>query len=254
MKTLAISSQKGGVGKTTVSINLAYSFAKSGKKVLLVDVDPQGSVGLSLTRKSSSLLGFYDYLGDSSLSTEKVVMPTRMDTMSIVTAGQESVIGVETASSPEAVLRMKQFFASVKEMDFDICIVDTAAGLFGVTSDILKCVDAVLTPQQAEPLGIRSVPKMLEALTRLRNENPTLKVLGVLFTMVQPYLKESVEACSGIRNLLPSQLTFLTEITRHDVFVRASARGLPIGVTEEGVKTSSVFDTLQEEIEEKLNA
>jgi len=60
--TLAITSQKGGVGKTTLSINLAYAFARSGRKTLLVDTDPQGSVGLSLTRQSRHLSGFYDFL------------------------------------------------------------------------------------------------------------------------------------------------------------------------------------------------
>lgn len=252
MKTIAISSQKGGVGKTTVSINLAYAFARAGKKVLLVDVDPQGSVGLSLTRKSGQLLGFYDFVGNTELKAEQVVVPTKMGTMSIVTAGRDSVIETERAGSLESVQRIKQFFRELRFLGYDYCIIDTAAGLFSVSADVIKCVDAVMTPQQAEPLGIRSVPKMLEALTRLRDAHPKLKVLGVVLTMVQSNLRESVESCLGIRNLLPKELTFQTEIPRQDVYVSASARGLPVGVLPEGTQSAQVFDLLRHEIEQKL--
>ncbi len=68
MITIGVSSQKGGVGKTTVSINLAYAFARSGRKVLVIDADPQGSVGLSLTKKTRTLKGFFDYLSDAGAS------------------------------------------------------------------------------------------------------------------------------------------------------------------------------------------
>jgi len=252
VKTIAITSQKGGVGKTTVSINLAYSYAKSGKKVLLVDVDPQGSVGLSLTKKSGQLLGFYDYLTDPEVSVNQLVVRTKIETMSIITAGLESVVGAEHASSPESLLRIKQFIEQLKPMGFDLILIDTAAGLFGVSADIIKCVDAVLVPQQSEPLGIRSVPKMLESLVRLREFNPKLHVLGIVLTMVQPYLKESVEAGISIRNILPKDLCFHVEIPRHEIFLKASARGLPIGVMSDGVSTSEAFEALRGEVEAKL--
>ena len=90
MITIAVSSQKGGVGKTTLCINLAHSFARNGRKTLLVDADPQGSVGLSLTRQSRVLPGFYDLMADPVYPIERLIVPTRLETLSLVAAGQTS--------------------------------------------------------------------------------------------------------------------------------------------------------------------
>ena len=78
------------MGKTTVSINLAHSFARAGVKTLLVDADPQGSVGLSLTRQSRLLTGFYDYLADPGISLDRLIVPPRLKTFSLVANGQGS--------------------------------------------------------------------------------------------------------------------------------------------------------------------
>ena len=109
-----------------------------------------------------------------------------------------------------------------------------------------------MIPQQAEPLGIRSVPKLLEGLNRLRVMNPQLSVLGVCLTMVQNDLAESVEAAGALRELLPQNMVFQTQIPRDSLFVRASARGLPVGVLEDGAGAQVVFDSLRGEIEAKL--
>ena len=133
-----------------------------------------------------------------------------------------------------------------------MCLIDTAAGLFGVTGDVIASSDAILIPQQAEPLGIRSVPKLLEGLNRLRVMNPRLSVLGVCLTMVQHDLAESTEAAAALRQLLPQEMVFQTQIPRDGLFVRASARGLPIGVLEDGAGAQVVFDSLRAELEAKL--
>ena len=78
------------MGKTTLSINLAHAFARAGVRTLLVDADPQGSVGLSLTRQSRLLSGFYDYLIDPGIPLDRLIVPTRLETFSLVTSGQAS--------------------------------------------------------------------------------------------------------------------------------------------------------------------
>lgn len=251
MINIAVSSQKGGVGKTTVSINLAHAFARAGVRTLLVDADPQGSVGLSLTRQSRLLAGFYDFLKDPSTPLERLIVPTRLETFALVASGQAS--DYEAGGGIGAHLsRVRDFLHGVAARGYDLCIMDTAAGLFGVTGDVVATSDAVMILQQAEPLGIRSVPKLLEGLNRLRVMNPRLSILGVCLTMVQHDLTESTEAAAALRKLLPPEMVFQTQIPRNPLFVRASARGLPIGAMEEGAAAQAVFDRLRVEVENKL--
>ena len=252
MISIAVSSQKGGVGKTTVSINLAHSFARAGVKTLLVDADPQGSVGLSLTRQSRLLAGFYDYLADPGTPLDRLIVPTRLETFSLVACGQASDYEAGGSGMGAHLSRVRGFLRSIAARGFDLCLIDTAAGLFGVTGDVISSSDAILIPQQAEPLGIRSVPKLLEGLNRLRVMNPRLTVLGVCLTMVQNDLAESTEAAAALRQLLPPEMVFQTQIPRDGLFVRASARGLPVGVLEDGAGAQLVFDALRAEIEAKL--
>jgi chromosome partitioning protein len=250
--SIAVSSQKGGVGKTTVSINLAHSFARAGVKTLLVDADPQGSVGLSLTRQSRLLAGFYDYLADPKIPLERLIVPTRLKTFSLVPSGQGSDYEAGSGGMGAHLTRIKAFLAGVSAQGFDLCLIDTAAGLFGISGDVISSSDAIMIPQQSEPLGIRSVPKLLEGLQRLRVMNPRLSVLGVCLTMVQEDLTESTGAAVALRQLLPPAMVFQTQIPRDGLFVRASARGLPVGVLDDGAPVQRIFDSLRGEIETKI--
>lgn len=250
--SIAVSSQKGGVGKTTVSINLAHAFARAGLKTLLVDADPQGSVGLSLTRQSRLLSGFYDFIADPGIPFERLLVPTRLDTFSLVASGQAGDYDLGVSPTGAGLSRVRAFLRTVEARGFDVCLVDTPAGLFGLTADIICSSHAVLVPQQAEPLGIRSVPKMLEGLNRLRVVHPSMHVLGVVLTMVQKDMEESRESVVALRNLLPEELVLNTLVPRDPLFVKASARGLPVGVMEEGAGALAVFDSLRAEIEAKL--
>jgi len=249
--SIAVSSQKGGVGKTTLSINLAHAFARVGVRTLLVDADPQGSVGHSLTRQSRLLSGFYDFLLDPSLPLEPLMVATRLPTFSLMAAGRASEYDVGGNGSHLA--RVRAFLRGVAASGIQICLIDTAAGLFGISGDVVAACDAILIPQQAEPLGIRSVPKLLEELDRLRITNPRLNVLGVCLSMVQADLPESRGVAAALRQVLPPGWVCETQIPRDALFVRASARGLPIGALEEGAAVQALFDALRDELAAKLS-
>ena len=252
--SLAVSSQKGGVGKTTVSINLAHAFARAGVRTLLVDADPQGSVGLSLTRQSDQLPGFYDFLSHPTHPIERLIVPTRLPTLALVPSGHASDYEAGGSGMGAHMARVRAFLRGAAAHGYDVCLIDTAAGLFGITGDVIASCDAIMIPQQAEPLGIRSVPKLLEGLNRLRIMNPRLTVLGVCLTMVQHNLVESTQAADALRQLLSHDMVFQTQIPRDDVFVRASARGLPVALLKDGVNIQRVFDSLRAEIQAKLAA
>ena len=213
---------------------------------------PQGSVGLSLTRQSRTLTGFYDLIGDPALRAPDLIVPTRLETLSLVAAGQASAYELGGGSMGVSLHRVRMFLKEVAAERFTVCIVDTAAGLFGATADVLSAATAVMVPQQAEPLGIRSVPKMLEALARMRVVNPKLHILGVVLTMMQPELAESRDTVQALRNILPPELVMRTVIPRDDLFIRASAKGLPVGVLKEGAPILTVFDNLRAEVESIL--
>jgi chromosome partitioning protein len=191
-------------------------------------------------------------LGNPSVSAEKIIVPTRMPTLSLVASGHSSGYELGGGSMGVTLHRVRCFLAEVEALEYDICIIDTAAGLFGATADVLSASNGVIVPQQAEPLGVRSVPKMLEALARMRVVNPQLQVLGVVLTMVKEELAESRESAEALRNLLPDEMVMQTVIPRDDIFVRASARGLPVGVMEEGADSLSNFESLRAELERRI--
>ncbi len=248
VNTFTITSQKGGVGKTTLAINLAHAFARDGKRTLLIDSDPQGSVGLSLTRQARHLTGFHDYLKEEDLTASGIIVPTRLETLGLVTCGRRG----DAAPGGELRPRVGRFLSEVTALEYEICIIDTATGLSGVTAEILNISTNVVIPQQAEPLGMRSLPKLLKSLTSVRRTNPGLHAPGAVLTMLNRDLPESRDSAADLRRLLPPEMVMRTEIPRDDIFVKASARGLPVGELQEGGEALAIFDQLRAELEKRM--
>ncbi len=253
MKILAIASQKGGVGKTTVAINLAYALAHRGHRILIVDTDPQGSVGLSLSRGARERTGFYDALAAGE-DPSRLVLQSRLPELKLLPAGRTDSFlaaggfgGVDDRAVADALA------ALAAAAGVDVVVVDTPAGMSGVTTSVLRAADSVLIPQQAEPLGVRSVPQVLQAIAALRRKGHPLAVAGIVMTMVQGDQKESVEAEQQLRAALPAGLMCSANVPREVAFLKASGAGVPLGLlSKRPPAAAAVFDQLAAELEPKL--
>lgn len=266
MATLALISQKGGVGKTTIAVNLSYSLAKRGWKVLLVDADPQGGVGFSLTERSKDAPGFYNFLPDSgsapSLSIEEAIIQTRLPGLSLLTRGSRKAVeqllhgGMMSAAArdTEAIARLDEQFSNLA---YDLVIYDTPSGMHDVTMGLARCVDSLLVPQQPGPLCLRSLPQILRMVAAARSgregeEAPRLA--GFLLAMTDPDDPSNLVDQREFRDLLPLELVLETVIPVHRDFREASRLGVTVAMLRERPSASSlIFDQLAAEMESRLS-
>jgi chromosome partitioning protein len=143
---------------------------------------------------------------------------------------------------------------TAEDEGFDLVVIDTPAGLAEYAGDALRCCDYVLIPQQAEPLGIRSIPQILQAVQELRRGGCEIKVAGIVLTMVQSNQAESVEVARELRKLIPAQLLLESMVPRDPVFLKASGVGVPLGLLYKKPPASAlVFDQMAAELEQKMH-
>lgn len=224
---IAIVSQKGGVGKTTVALNLAVAMAESQRRTLLVDLDPQGAIGLSLARQNSEWAGLAEVLTGQKASGE-VVVQTKLPALGILPRGR--LDPTEVAEFEKAVHLPGTLEHVLSELDaaYDYILIDAPSGLGMVPRAALAAVDFALVPFQAETLALRSVTQLLQVLEHVRaTENPRLKLLGILPTMVRLGKDASMEVMSQVWNNIAGVLE--TVVPWSETYARASRAGLPVG-------------------------
>lgn len=252
MIALATASQKGGVGKTTVCINLGHALARRGWNVLLVDTDPQGGIGLSLSRTTRHKRGFYDFLAHGG-EIRPLILPTRLPEFSILPCGTQNDF-LRTGHADEAPEKLRDLLRQCDMLGYDLVILDTAAGLSGITEAAVRGADWALIPQQAEPLAARSVPLLLETLGRFRTEGSGVRVAGILMTMLQSQQDASLKVARELRQLLPPALLFSQAVPRDEIFLEASALGLPLALVRRNPPPAAlVFDQIAAELETRIS-
>lgn len=240
------------MGKTTVCVNLGYSLARRGWRVLLADTDPQGAVGLSLARSTRGRRGFYDMLA-AGLDLAEVMLPTRMPEYAILPAGQFDEVARHGLRMEDTPMRIRDLLRAAELRGFDVVLLDTAAGFGGVTEPVVKSSDYVIIPQQAEPLAARSIPHMLETLARFRAEGAPVKVAAILLTMVMGDQEMSLRVARELRQMLPPDLMFKQSIPRLNSFLEASAHGVPVALLRRNPPPEAlIFDQIAAELEERV--
>ena len=255
MITLAVSSLKGGVGKTTCAINLAFACAKRGWKTLLVDADPQGSVGLSLSPSAQPYAGLYEIVTQNK-PLDEASLKTKLDTLRIVMAGKIPIADISKwCSSLQDGQVLTNFFKSAQDAGYDLIVLDTPSGLHGPTEGILRNCTHVLVPQQCEPLALRSLMLTVDFLNQLQTENEdACSLVGVVLTMADANVEDTKKIVDEIRRVLPPELVCQAMLPRDSAIIHASMKGMPLGLLRGGAPPaiSLVFDQLAAEIEQKL--
>ncbi len=184
-KTICIANQKGGVGKTTTSVNLAASLTQLGRKVLLVDMDPQGnaSSGLGLKRHESQDSNVYHVLiGEKTLAD--VLLPTNYPSLFVASANPDLVgAEIELVDLPHREYRLKSAIASVSHK-FDYVLIDCPPSLGLLTLNALTAADSFLVPLQCEYYALEGLSQLLTTASIIKkNLNPNLQIEGILLTM-----------------------------------------------------------------------
>ena len=262
--TFALVSQKGGVGKSTVGVNLCYSLARRGWKVILVDADIQGGVGFSLTEKAKNAVGYYDLLTDERICDREelasAVIETNLPGLGLLTRGSREALD-RILADPESgwatFERINALNKLINELDYDLVIYDTPTGINRVTMAISRSTEWMLAPQRPESLCLRSLPQILRMIAAARSGQPDHegpKLAGFILSISDPDDPSNLEDQREFRDLLPVELVFETVIPEHRDFREASRVGVPVGMLRERPSPSSlIFDQLAAELESKAN-
>lgn len=181
---LAISNQKGGVGKTTTAVNLAAALARHGQRVLVIDLDPQGNASSGLGYERADVtMGLYDVLMEFR-DLESVRMPTAIDGLEVVPATRDLVgAELELVEAPRREHRLRKALQRVRD-DYEFVVIDCPPSLGLLTVNALTAADAVLVPLQAEYYAMEGLGELLRTVAAVQKGlNPDLQREGIVITM-----------------------------------------------------------------------
>ena len=247
MPAISIANQKGGVGKSTTAINLSAALALKGKKVLLVDMDPQGAttVGLGLRNANPTI---YNVILDE-VDIEDVIMPTQIEGLELIPSNialSGAEIELSSQIGREYILRNK--LAKIKDK-YDYVIIDTPPSLGILTMNSLVASDEVIIPIQAEYYALEGIGLLLKAIKLVRERlGIPLEIRGFLITMFDKRTNLSKEVKEEVKKIFREKV-FRTMIPRNVKLAEAPSHGKPIFLYAPDSRGAKAYMKLAEEVD-----
>ena len=247
-KTIAIANQKGGVGKTTTSINLSASLAAKGKKVLVIDTDPQGNTTSGFGVEKNDLDNTVYELMLSECSIKECILKDVIDGVSIIpsnvnlAAAEIELIGVDRKE-----YNLKREVEWIKD-SFDYIIIDCPPSLSMLTINAMTTADTVLVPIQCEYYALEGLSQLIHTINLVKERlNPDLDIEGVVFTMYDSRTNLSMQVVENVKSNL-SQKVFQTLIPRNIRLAEAPSYGMPINAYDPKSAGAEAYMQLAEEV------
>ena len=247
-KIISLANQKGGVGKTTTAINLSASLAKEGKKVLLVDADPQANassgLGIDIRNLEATI---YECLV-SGIDPKLAIHHTGVDNLDLIPSHIDLVgAEIEMLGLEDRELLMKRILSHLRDQ-YDFILIDCSPSLGLITVNALTASDSVIIPVQAEFFALEGIAKLLNTIKIIKSKlNPQLKIEGFLVTMFDNRLRLSTQVYDEVKKHFGS-LVFNTVITRNVRLSEAPSHGLSVLDYDPSSKGAKNYAALAKEV------
>ena len=250
-RIIAIANQKGGVGKTTTAINLSACLAEAGKKVLTIDLDPQGNTtsGLGVEKEELEKTVYELMLGE--FTVKETIYKTEIDNLYLI-ASNVNLAGAEiellNISEKEYILKNEVDYI---QDDFDFIIIDCPPSLNMLTVNAMTTANTVLVPIQCEYYALEGLSQLMYTINLVQKRlNPNLKMEGVVFTMYDARTNLSLQVVENVKNNLSTKI-YKTIIPRNIRLAEAPSHGLPINLYDTKSAGAESYRSLAKEVIER---
>jgi len=255
MKIIAISNQKGGVGKTTTAINLSTALSAIGQKVLVVDLDPQGNastgLGLNYNEREKTIYGVLS----NQTEIHEAIYKTNISNLFIIPSTVDlSGIEPELATERDRAYALKKIFSSTQALDkYDFVFIDCPPALSLLTVMAMTVADSIIVPLQCEFFALEGLSQLIKTIDRVKNNlNPNLHIDGIVLTMFDGRNKLSSQVAEDVKAHLKEQV-YETIIPRNVRVSEAPSFGMPVLTYDHRASGSQAYIKLANEILKQNN-